>query len=136
MALSSLRKVYPELDKIMERFDGAVLEIQDVASEFERIADETEHDGERIMEIQNRLDLIYKLQNKHHVKTVNELLSIQTDLQSKVGAFADLSIEIEKTEKDIEKFPNDYIFNNTNISKDDYKKLMRNTIYKIEQIHI
>ncbi|MDG1432834.1 MAG: DNA repair protein RecN [Saprospiraceae bacterium] len=104
MALSSLRKVYPELDKIMERFDGAVLEIQDVASEFERIADETEHDGERIMEIQNRLDLIYKLQNKHHVKTVNELLSIQTDLQSKVGAFADLSIEIEKTEKDIEKF--------------------------------
>ncbi|MFK8005218.1 MAG: DNA repair protein RecN [Saprospiraceae bacterium] len=104
MALASLRKVYPDLEKIMERFDGAVLEIQDVASEFERIADETEHDGERILEIQNRLDLIYKLQNKHHVKTVNELLEIQADLQSKVGAFADLSSEIEKTEKDIEKF--------------------------------
>jgi DNA repair protein RecN (Recombination protein N) len=118
MALSSLRKVYPELDKIMERFDGAVLEIQDVASEFERIADETEHDGERIMEIQNRLDLIYKLQNKHHVKTVNELLSIQTDLQSKVGAFADLSIEIEKTEKDIEKFEQ----NSTNLADQLSKK--------------
>ena len=104
MALASLRKVYPDLEKIMERFDGAVLEIQDVASEFERIADETEHDGERILEIQNRLDLIYKLQNKHHVKTVNELLEIQADLQSKVGAFADLSSEIEKTEMDIEKF--------------------------------
>ncbi|MFK7776202.1 MAG: DNA repair protein RecN [Saprospiraceae bacterium] len=107
MALASLRKVYPDLEKIMERFDGAVLEIQDVASEFERIADETEHDGERILEIQNRLDLIYKLQNKHHVKTVNELLKIQADLQSKVGAFADLSSEIEKTEKDIEKFEQD-----------------------------
>lgn len=104
MALTSLRKVYPDLEKIMERFDGAVLEIQDVASEFERIADETEHDGERILEIQTRLDLIYKLQNKHHVKTVNELLEIQADLQSKVGAFADLSSEIEKTEKNIEKF--------------------------------
>lgn len=104
MALSNLRKVYPDLEKIMERFDGAVLEIQDVASEFERISEETEHDGERILEIQTRLDLIYKLQNKHHVKTVNELLEIQADLQSKVGAFADLSSEIEKTEKDIEKF--------------------------------
>ena len=104
MALASLRKVYPDLEKIMERFDGAVLEIQDVASEFERIAEETEYDGERISEIQTRLDLIYKLQNKHHVKTVNELLDIQADLQSKVGAFADLSSEIEQTEKDIEKF--------------------------------
>ena len=107
MALAGLRKVYPDLEKIMERFDGAVLEIQDVASEFERIADETEHDGERILEVQTRLDLIYKLQNKHHVKSVNELLEIQTDLQSKVGAFADLSSEIEKTEKDIEKFEQD-----------------------------
>ena len=77
MALGNLRKVYPELEKIMERFDGAVLEIQDVAAEFERIAEDTEHDGERILEIQSRLDLIYKLQNKHHVKTVNELLEIQ-----------------------------------------------------------
>lgn len=104
MALASLRKVYPDLEKIMERFDGAVLEIQDVASEFERIAEETEHDGERILELQTRLDLIYKLQNKHHVKTVNELLEIQADLQNKVGAFADLSSEIEQTEKDIENF--------------------------------
>jgi DNA repair protein RecN (Recombination protein N) len=70
------------------------------------------------MEIQNRLDLIYKLQNKHHVKTVNELLSIQTDLQSKVGAFADLSIEIEKTEKDIEKFEQ----NSTNLADQLSKK--------------
>ena len=104
IALGNLRKVHPELDKIMERFDGAVLEIQDVASEFERIADETEYDGERILEIQSRLDLIYKLQNKHHVKTVNELLQIQTELEKRVSAFADLSSEIEKTEKDIHTF--------------------------------
>lgn len=107
MALTSLKKVYPDLEKIMERFDGAVLEIQDVAAEFERIAEDTEHDGERIIEIQSRLDLIYKLQNKHHVKTVNELLEIQEDLQKKVGAFADLSSEIEQTEKDIEKHEQD-----------------------------
>lgn len=107
IALSSLRKTYPDLEKIMVRFDGAVLEIQDVASEFERIADETEHDGERILELQTRLDLIYKLQNKHHVKTVNELLEIQADLQSKVGAFADLSDEIELTKRDIKKYEQD-----------------------------
>ncbi len=104
MALGNLRKVYPDLEKIMERFDGSLLEIQEVASDFEKIAEETEYDGERIQEIQSRLDMIYKLQNKHHVKTVEELLEIQEDIQSRVGAFADLSSEIEKTEKDIAKF--------------------------------
>lgn len=102
--LSSLRKLHPNLAKVMERFDGATLEIQDVASEFEKIAEDTEYDGERIQEIQSRLDLIYKLQNKHHVKTVAELLEIQEDLQSRVGAFADLSSEIEKTERNIAKY--------------------------------
>ena len=104
MALGNLRKVYPDLEKIMERFDGSLLEIQEVAADFEKIAENTEYDGERIQEIQSRLDMIYKLQNKHHVKTVNELLEIQNDIQSRVGAFADLSSEIEKTEKDITKF--------------------------------
>jgi len=104
MALGNLRKVYPDLEKIMERFDGSLLEIQEVAADFEKIAENTEYDGERIQEIQSRLDMIYKLQNKHHVKTINELLEIQNDIQSRVGAFADLSSEIEKTEKDITKF--------------------------------
>lgn len=104
LALGNLRKVYPALEKIMERFDGSLLEIQEVASDFEKIAEETEYDGERIQEIQSRLDMIYKLQNKHHVKTVEELLEIQEDIQTRVGAFADLSSEIEKTEKDIAQF--------------------------------
>jgi len=103
ITLSGFKNLHPDLEKIMERFNGSVLEIQDVASEFERIADDTEYDGERIQEIQSRLDLIYKLQNKHHVKTVEELIAIQEDLQSRVGAFADLTSEIEKTEKEISK---------------------------------
>ncbi|MEM6964126.1 MAG: DNA repair protein RecN [Bacteroidota bacterium] len=104
ISLSALRKLHPDLSKVMERFDGATLEIQDVASEFEQIAEDTEYDGERIQEIQSRLDLIYKLQNKHHAKTVEELLEIQESLQNRVGAFADLSSEIEKTERNIAKY--------------------------------
>lgn len=44
-------------------------------------------------------------------------------------------VDLEQ-EQDIKKFPKDYIFNDLNISKDDYKNLMKNTIYKINQIKI
>lgn len=42
-------------------------------------------------------------------------------------------VDLEQ-DSDMKKYPNDYIFENTHISKDDYKNLMRNTIYKIKQI--
>lgn len=103
MSLSNIRKVHPEVGKIGQRYDGLLLELQEIANEFEQIAESTEYDGERIVEIQSRLDQIYKLQNKHNVKSVDELLEIQESLQTKLNAFGDLSSEIEALELDIDK---------------------------------
>lgn len=103
MSVAGLKDVHPDLEKLHTRFEGIALELQDVASEFEQIADNTEYDGERIIEIQQRLDLIYRLQNKHRVASLAELLEIQNDLSSQLSAFGDLTEEIEKLEADLEK---------------------------------
>jgi DNA repair protein RecN (Recombination protein N) len=100
--LSGITQFHPDLSKIYERFESLKLELQDVSQEFEKIADSTEYDPERIAEIQSRLDLIYKLQNKHNAKTVAELIEIQNNLQSQLKSFGDLSEEIENLEKEIE----------------------------------
>ncbi len=100
-ALSGLRQFHLSLEKLDDRYQGILLELQDICSDFEKIAEDTEYDGERIQEIQDRLDLIYKLQNKHHVNTVAELLTIQDNLQQQLTAFGDLSGEIERLEKAI-----------------------------------
>jgi len=97
-SVGSLKDFHESLPELFRRFEGLVLEVQDVAQEFEKIAAETEYDGERILEIQERLDLIYRLLNKHHVATVAELLAIQRDLQGRLDAFGDLSAEIEALE--------------------------------------
>ena len=47
------------------------------------MSDDIEYDGERITEIQERLDVIYRLQNKHQVASVEDLLSIQHNIQSR-----------------------------------------------------
>lgn len=103
MSVASLKEVHPDLEKLHTRFEGIALELQDVATEFEQIADSTEYDGERIVEIQQRLDLIYRLQNKHRVASLTELLEIQENLSSQLSAFGDLTEEIEKLESSLEK---------------------------------
>ncbi len=102
-SLSNITQFHPDLDKIYQRFESLKLELQDISQEFEKIAESTEYDPERITEIQSRLDVIYKLQNKHNAKTVAELIEIQDDLQSQLKSFGDLSDEIENLEKEINK---------------------------------
>lgn len=103
MHIGEVKDFHPDLGGINERYQSMLLELQDLAQDFEKIAEDTEYDGQRITEIQDRLDLIYKLQNKHRVKSVTELIAIQENLQSQLSAFGDLSSEIEKLQKDIEK---------------------------------
>ena len=58
MSLSAIRNFHPKLDKVSERYDGIILELQDLVQEFEKIAEDTEYDPERIAEIQSRLELV------------------------------------------------------------------------------
>ncbi len=100
-ALSEVKDYHPDVAKIYERYEGILMELRDISSDFEKVADDTEYDGERILELQERLDLIYKLQNKHRVKSVLELLTIQNNLQSQLKGFGDLSEDIERLQKEI-----------------------------------
>ncbi len=93
--LHQIGKYDAKLASLSEKYDGLTEELKDIAGEFETIAEVTEYDPERIIEIQARLDVIYRLQNKHKVASVKELLNIQHNLQQQLGAFGDLSTEIE-----------------------------------------
>ena len=98
LSISPIKKFHPKLDHLHEKLEGLTYELQDVAQEFERIAEDTEYDAQRINEVQERLDLIYRLQNKHRVASVEDLIAIQDDLQQQLDAFGDLSNEIEALE--------------------------------------
>lgn len=80
--LSKVSNFSNDLESLCGRFDAAAQEIFDVVSELQLAQDRIEHDPARIAEVNARLDLIYRLQQKHHVSNVNELLDIQSKLES------------------------------------------------------
>ncbi|MCR9101456.1 MAG: DNA repair protein RecN [bacterium] len=98
-AIKSVSSFDRRIEGLYGRFSGLVEELRDVAQEFESIADETEHDPERTQEVQERLDMIYRLQNKHQVASIKELLDIQSDLQQQLDDIGDLSQEIERLQR-------------------------------------
>ena len=100
-SISQVKKYTPLVSKLYERFESIIYELEDIGGELESIAEDTEHDPERIADIQIRLDVLYKLLKKHGVATVEQLLEIQNNLQSQLNAFGDLSEDIERLEKAI-----------------------------------
>lgn len=94
VALVSIGKYAPKLGEYSDRFAGMIFELREMSNEFEKVADQTEYDPERIQEVQQRLDLIYRLLKKHTVSSVDELLAIQANLEQQLAGFADLGNEI------------------------------------------
>lgn len=90
----SVQKFNADLGNLSERLENIIEEIRDVSNELETIADKTEFDAELANEIQDRLNLIYKLLKKHQVTDVNELIQLQIDLENQLKQYTDLDSEI------------------------------------------
>ena len=99
--VGQVKKYNPSVSKLHERFESLLFELEDIGSELDTIAEDTEYDPERITDIQIRLDVIYKLQKKHGVVNVEQLLEIQDNLQNQLNAFGDLSSDIENLEQQL-----------------------------------
>ena len=92
----------PNFQILKERLDSCLIELNDIAGELEDAERKTEADPQRAEQLQERLDLIYTLQRKHQVRTLEELLALQAELETKVGSVHNLDAAIEKTRKALE----------------------------------
>lgn len=102
---SSLQKIAtlsPEFNNLFERVSTVLIEFDDISNELLNQADKLVNDPEKLEFINQKLQLIYALQKKHQVESIEELLVIQNDLDSKVVLVVDLESIIQKLEKQLQ----------------------------------
>lgn len=87
------------LGEVSERLESAVIELQDLTKELERLQDKVEYDPERIQELKDRLDLLFRLEKKHNVLTVEELITLRDELDQSLQETANLDQEILQAQK-------------------------------------
>ncbi|MGQ7870390.1 DNA repair protein RecN [Sunxiuqinia sp. sy24] len=86
--VNQLRKMsdyFVDAKSLHERLESCYLELKDISDESATVAERVEHDPARIQQVAGRLDLIYSLQQKFNVATVEELLALQDELEQKIG---------------------------------------------------
>lgn len=100
--LKGVKNYNTEIAALTDRLHSAYEELKDISSEFDNIQEGTALDPERLEEVNARLNTIYKLQKKHNVNTVEELLSLQADLEAKIQGVDNSSAEIETLKANID----------------------------------
>lgn len=84
--LQNVSKVYPPAKEWLERLDSCYIELKDLSREISGSQEAVEFNPARLDFVNERLNLIYTLQQKHHVKTVEELLSLTADYRMRLDA--------------------------------------------------
>ncbi|MDR2919082.1 MAG: DNA repair protein RecN [Tannerella sp.] len=73
-AINSLNTFYPKAKEFAERLQSAYIELKDLASEIDILKEDIDFEPERLEWVNNRLNTLYSLQQKHHVKSADELV--------------------------------------------------------------
>src|SRR5690606_31829796 len=99
-SISSYSEAYASL---LERVDSLRIELDDISTEIERIGEQVDFDPERAVFVRERLDLIYRLQKKHGVQTVAELIDLQEKLQQQADQATNLDAELAEAKSTLDK---------------------------------
>ena len=94
-SMGDIAEVYPEAKVIADRLDSAYIDLKDISREIDSYLENVDFDPQELDAINERLDLIYSLEQKFHVSSSDELIAeqekIKTELDSIDGGSERLS---------------------------------------------
>lgn len=101
-----LESVYENASEIRDRIESASIELKDIADTVRQELSEMDGDIGELEMIDERLSLIYTLQQKFKVHSVEDLLALKQDMEQRVSAIDhseekldDMMLQIEALEK-------------------------------------
>ncbi len=100
-AVAGMARYNSSIRELLDRITSAYIELKDVSNEMESVEQQVQYNPKRIEEVNLRLDTMSRLQNKHQVKQIEELLEIRDRLELKLKDISSLEGEIERRKKEL-----------------------------------
>ncbi len=95
-ALSHMVSFHPQVDDLAKRLESSIIELDDIHSEILNVADGINFSPELHQQVDDRLALIYRLEKKHSVDTVEQLIAIRDELDARLQSAASLDDRIHQ----------------------------------------
>ncbi len=99
--ISEISNYYPEIKEINDRLDSNIIDIKDISNDIERIEQKLVYDSKQVEKLNDRLDVIYHLQQKHRVSSIDDLIKIKNSLSDKLNNISSLKENINKLKLEI-----------------------------------
>ncbi|MGL4410868.1 MAG: DNA repair protein RecN [Bacteroidales bacterium] len=99
---TSIERIYPKAKELSERLQSNLIDLKDISAEAETQAEDMEFDPSRQLYLQERLNLIYTLEQKHQVKSIEELIAIHSELDQRIAAIDNSDSQLEDLQKRVE----------------------------------
>jgi len=99
------------------RINAVLVDLKEVAFELAAKEETVEVTPEELERCENRLDTLYRLQQKHYVKNVDELLQKLLTIDKKLLQFENLETQIETLQKEYEILAEKMAFLSKNLSE-------------------
>lgn len=100
-SLNKLKNYGSVYQSLWDRLNSVIIELDDLNEEIEQVATSVEADPNQLLEINEKLQTLHKLQQKHNVATVSELITIKDSLDNQITDTNNLDTLIEKLEKQV-----------------------------------
>ena len=100
--VDSLERYYPRAKEIAERIRSAYIDLNDLASDMEVLKEDVEINPERLEWVNERLNTIYTLEQKHRVSTVDELIAIRDQYEEQLRAIDSFDEQIAQVSSQLE----------------------------------
>ena len=84
--LQNIARVYAPAEEWINRLESCYIELKDLAQEAANACEEVEFNPARLDFVNERLNLIYSLQQKHRASTVEELIALAGNLRTQLDA--------------------------------------------------
>lgn len=101
--LQGISSVFAPADVLLQRLESSYIELKDIAQEASQQEEEVEYNPNRMEEVNERLNLIYTLEKKHHVEGVAQLLKLQQLYEEKISGIDKGDEQVDELRKEVER---------------------------------
>ena len=99
--MQQISRFYPAIENYMERLESVVIEVRDIASDINSLAEDVEYSPTRLQQVTERLDNLFALEQKHHVSSSEELIALAEEIRSQLDSLTDSEDNIKELQQKI-----------------------------------
>ena len=101
--LHSIESVFPAAGELANRTDSCYIELKDISEEISSKLERVDFDPRQLESINDRLDMLFSLQQKYHVSSVEELIDIKQKFDEQLSQIDNSDEQLKEMEEQLAK---------------------------------